>query len=544
MSELIKSLYNSLEEPVVVYDTKSDTYHCNKVFSHVFGDTRIQKIVNKFHFDIGLLESEEVKTYTPISAALSSKYDFCSFANFQKDRHVFLNFIIKAIHVRHFKIIYFYDITDKVRLERLEAENEALKIQNQQFASTHSIAQNQAVKMGLLNRISTSILETKDIKDLINTALKELGIMFGATKVYFAQNNAIEYIFPQNLTGLGERVVFDTSVQELLSQGQVSISTVLKEHQESQEHLKSPMTRIVVPICTTDVPDSFMGFVVVLTSKKEIAQAERELLTSIRVQITNALLKMQLFEKIHYQKEVLENALTELKEMQLQLINSEKMASLGQLIASVAHEINTPLASISANNEMRQKLDSLSEEGKEPDFELRRELSEIDTEAIKRISNLVQSLKRFVRLDEEVQQQADINSELDLTLNILRHKTKNGIEIVKNYGEIPFVNCYPNMLNQVFLNLLMNSIQANACRITITTSQDNENIYISIKDNGCGICDEGAKKIFQAGYTTKKVGEGTGLGLAICKKIVEKHQGDLSFLSKEGVTEFLVKIPV
>jgi len=539
MGKVLKGLYDSLEEPVIIYDRRADAYHSNRAFARIFGDENFNKVVNKFHFDICILENEDLKTYTPISAALSSKYDYCSAASFQRDNITFEQYIIKAVTIKNLKIIYFYDITKEILLERLEAENEKLKIQNQEFASTSSMAQNQAVKMGLLNRISTSILETKDIKDLINTALKELSIIFAAAKVYFiADTNKIEYIYPAGYSSqIGEDVLFDDNTQKDLAAKKISAAAVMKEHQGIAEHLKSPLTRIVMPSYSGD---NLMGYVVVLTSKKDISEVEKELLTSICVQITNALLKMQLFEKINFQNEELENTLKKLRETQLQLINSEKMASLGQLIASVAHEINTPLASISANNEMRQKASEMGEEG----LELIKEFNEIDTDAIKRINNLVQSLKRFVRLDEDIQQQADINAELDLTLNILRHKTKDKIEIVKNYAQVPFINCYPNMLNQVFLNLLMNSIQAGASKITTSTFIEKDDMCILISDNGCGISEDCSQKIFHAGFTTKKVGEGTGLGLAICKKIIEKHQGDISFTSAGGTTEFKVKIPL
>ena len=188
----------------------------------------------------------------------------------------------------------------------------------------------------------------------------------------------------------------------------------------------------------------------------------------------------------------------------------------------------------------------------------------------------MQSLKRFVRLDEMTSQAANINEELDLTLNLLRHKLKKDIKLTKNYGEIPLVECYPNMLNQVFLNILMNSIQSiekqasveNAGlsgvplaesaaasgslpryvgEIIITTAVLGDKLSVRVEDNGFGIKEEDKKKIFQAGFTTKKVGEGTGLGLAICKKIIEKHKGEIKFEStsykaKDGSTSAVSRV--
>jgi signal transduction histidine kinase len=239
----------------------------------------------------------------------------------------------------------------------------------------------------------------------------------------------------------------------------------------------------------------------------------------------------------------LKSALDELKETQLQLINSEKMASLGQLVAGVAHEINTPVASIKSNNSIISKLISKIEQ---PDVkEMFEQINELDREAIQRISNIVVSLKKFVRLDESELQEANINKEIDLTLDLIRHETKNKIEIVKNYGDIPPVKCYPNMLNQVFTNILVNACQAIEDKgvITITTEYNEPDLVIKFKDNGKGIPKENLNKIFAAGYTTKGVGVGTGLGLAISQKIIDKHNGKIKVLSEVGLgTEFIITI--
>jgi signal transduction histidine kinase len=173
------------------------------------------------------------------------------------------------------------------------------------------------------------------------------------------------------------------------------------------------------------------------------------------------------------------------------------------------------------------------------------QINELDREAIQRISNIVVSLKKFVRLDESELQEANINKEIDLTLDLIRHETKNKIEIVKNYGDIPPVKCYPNMLNQVFTNILVNACQAIEDKgvITITTEYNEPDLVIKFKDNGKGIPKENLNKIFAAGYTTKGVGVGTGLGLAISQKIIDKHNGKIKVLSEVGLgTEFIITI--
>ena len=240
--------------------------------------------------------------------------------------------------------------------------------------------------------------------------------------------------------------------------------------------------------------------------------------------------------------EELKKTLQELKETQLQLINSEKMASLGQLIAGVAHEINTPVAAIKSNNEILAKLISKIDDTKLVEFFSN--INSTDKIAIDRINQLVTSLKKFVRLDEAEVQEADINKELDLNLDLIRHETKHGITIIKNYGDIPLIKCYPNMLNQVFMNILVNACQAieKEGTITITTSYGNNALNISIKDTGKGIKD--TKKIFEAGFTTKGAGIGTGLGLAISSKIIDKHKGKIEVKSEIGVgSEFVITIP-
>ena len=149
-----------------------------------------------------------------------------------------------------------------------------------------------------------------------------------------------------------------------------------------------------------------------------------------------------------------------------------------------------------------------------------------------------------LEIDEAELQEADINKELDLTLDLIRHETKNRIEVKKNYGELPPIKCYPNMLNQVFMNILVNASHAieGAGTITIDTLFENTNLIVKIKDTGCGIKEP--EKIFFAGYTTKGVGVGTGLGLAIAQKIIEKHEGKIEVKTKlEKGSEFIITIP-
>ena len=267
-----------------------------------------------------------------------------------------------------------------------------------------------------------------------------------------------------------------------------------------------------------------------------------EVLDGVSMQLGNAIIQSELYKKNAEMVKDLTKALNELQDTQLKLINSEKMASLGQLVAGVAHEINTPVASIKSNNEITKKL--ISKISDEQTRDLLKEINDIDTEAIDRINRLVISLRKFVRLDEAELQEADINKEIDLTLDLIRHETKNKIDIVKNYGKIPPIKCYPNMLNQVFMNILVNAAHAikNKGIITIDTDYKDNNLIVKIRDNGCGIKEP--DKIFFAGYTTKSAGVGTGLGLAISQKIIEKHNGKINVKTKLNKgSEFCITIP-
>lgn len=567
MSSLLRSFYHNLKEPIIIYDTIQGTFYQNKACQNVFNiktnsnDIKnLKKIGYKFHFDFCILDGDITKT--PFDEAVESKLSYVTYGMYQKTENEFLYFVIKAFSIKKYRIIYFYDCTKDLECEKIFEENEKLKIQNQEFSNINSKAQNQAVKMALLNRILTSLSKTLDITTLIKTTLKELSIIFGANKLYYAKKInenefEIEFNYPENKTFEDKILYFGNKILDTVKNNQPNIMMSLKDHDKSKTPMKTSLNRIIMPIYKRG---ELFSVIVIFTSKKNITEEERELLVSISMQVSNAILSAGLFMEVNKQKEELQKTLNELKETQLQLINSEKMASLGQLIASVAHEINTPLASISANNEILYKLTNSIKQNIDSDlFETFEDINGIDKEAIKRITNLVHSLKRFVRLDETVKQRANINKELDLTLEILRHKTKKGVQIVKEYGEIEEIDCYPNMLNQVFLNILMNAIQSiekektenpeKTGKIIISTIKKDDFLEIKITDNGFGIKEADKKKIFTAGFTTKKVGEGTGLGLAICKKIIEKHEGKITFTSKqlkngEKTTSFIILLPI
>ena len=165
----------------------------------------------------------------------------------------------------------------------------------------------------------------------------------------------------------------------------------------------------------------------------------------------------------------------------------------------------------------------------------------------KRTTEIVKGLRTFSRMDEDTLKMADIHEGLDSTLILLHNKYKNRINIIKNYGQIPLIECYPGPLNQVFMNILSNAIDAidDKGTITISTSIKAGIVHISIKDTGRGIHENLKEKIFEPFYTTKEVGRGTGLGLSISHGIIEKHKGAIDFKSEPGKgSEFIVSLPI
>lgn len=253
----------------------------------------------------------------------------------------------------------------------------------------------------------------------------------------------------------------------------------------------------------------------------------------------------------------LQQAYQELKETQLQLIRSEKMASLGQLVAGIAHEINTPIGSISSNTgsflkgfeKIRHQLDEEGDFDKDAlkTFELLESLAKVNQTACQRISSIVKSLRNFARLDEEEFKTVDVHEGIDSTLSLIDHLCRHRVEVVKDYGDLPKVRCYANQINQVFMNILVNACQAikEKGTITIQTRCENEMIHISISDTGVGIPKDNLDKIFDPGFTTKGVGVGTGLGLSISYKIIEEHGGTIEVESEEGKgSTFVIHLPV
>jgi GAF domain-containing protein len=318
---------------------------------------------------------------------------------------------------------------------------------------------------------------------------------------------------------------------------------------------------------------------------------EINLLTHIGSQLGVAIQQAELLKQTQEQATKLAHALEEIKQSQSRLIQGEKMAALGQLVAGVAHEINNPVNFIAGNvrhiNGYAQDLLKMvllyQEHYPDPLPNIQEQANEMDLEfiaedlpkllssmrmGVDRISQLVASLRNFSRIDQADMKQVDIHEGIDNTLVILQHRLKRKpdrreIEVIKEYGDLPQVECFPAQLNQVFMNIISNGIDALEeialknpdlkpelkIRTELTPGQNSENfdkVLIRISDNGPGIPEEICSNIYNPFFTTKPVGKGTGLGLSISYQIVaERHGGDLRCTTAAGKgTEFQIEIPL
>jgi signal transduction histidine kinase len=281
------------------------------------------------------------------------------------------------------------------------------------------------------------------------------------------------------------------------------------------------------------------------------------------------------------QRAAVEAELTALNEQlsmaQAQLLQSEKLASIGQLAAGVAHEINNPISFVFSNfGTLQTYVASLLRvlaryEAAEPliaDADVARGIADLreqvdlaflqedilalmaeSRDGIERVRKIVQDLKDFSRVDAHQQWQwADLHQGIDSTLNIVNNEVKYKADIVKEYGAIPEVECLPSQINQVIMNIVVNGAQAiegRRGRITIRTGASGGNVWIEIADNGCGIPQAIQSRIFDPFFTTKPIGTGTGLGLSLSYGIIQKHRGRIDMQSEEGVgTTFRIELPI
>lgn len=292
-------------------------------------------------------------------------------------------------------------------------------------------------------------------------------------------------------------------------------------------------------------------------SGEPLAADDRQLLRTLANQSAIAMENAKAFDEIAKLNETLEARVdartAELQEIQVQLMQSEKLSSLGQLVAGVAHELNNPIGFVHANlqllDEFIDKLSHAQESGADTE-KIREAIAKLlsrSREGTHRVKEIVADLRAFSRMDQAELQDADLHEELDRTLGLMEPRFKDGVTVVRDYGDLPRVRCYPGQLNQVFLNLLMNACDAMNCEgsVEITTRTTPDGVRLEFRDDGPGIPPELLNRLFEPFFTTKEVGKGTGLGLSLSHGIIERHGGKFTVKSNlgEGAT-FVIDLPL
>ncbi len=489
---------------------------------------------------------------------------------------------------------------DVTELRRLQQESYAAILQ----------AQNQAEQQRALFSIVARIRKSLDIDSIFAATVKEVRQLLNADRVglfrFYPDSGwndgefIAEDVVPEYTSALQTKIhdhCFGEKYAAYYTKGRVQNVADIHAANLSGCHVSilsqfEIKANLVVPLLHQD---ELWGLMCIhqCSESRHWKEEEIEFVQQIVVQLGVALQQAELLAQTQQQAAQLKQTLQDLQQTQTQLIQTEKMSSLGQLVAGVAHEINNPVNFIYGNlsyvNTYTENLLKLvaayQEEYISPSENLRSLIEEIDLPFVMkdfpkivhsieigadRICRIVQSLRTFSRIDESDKKAVDIHEGIDSTLLILQHRFKSkdshtGIQVIKNYGNLPLVDCYPSQLNQVFMNILSNAIDAlEECTenwqkqldsniptptptIHITTEVlDNTYALIKISDNGAGMNESVRSRIFDPFFTTKPVGRGTGLGLSISYQIiVDKHKGIFKCLSQphQG-TEFWIQVPI
>ncbi|OCQ91727.1 hypothetical protein BCD67_09550 [Oscillatoriales cyanobacterium USR001] len=441
----------------------------------------------------------------------------------------------------------------------------------------------------LLNRLTKRIRASLNLDEILETTVEEVGNLLQLERVSFGwydrHQDTVEISWEYCSKDLEKQLglFYLASPGELATRLQQGESIQLlpvnsdSNNLEESEHLKlKKRCYLAIPIF---IDSDRQGYLIASTARKIGGKNETQLLQAVADQLAIAITQSHLYTQTQEQVKLLDRTLTELKRTQSQLVQSEKMSSLGQLVAGIAHEINNPVSFIYGNithvneniNEFIKILELYQQYYPEPALEIQQEIEATDLDFISkdlehilnsmkqgadRIRLIVLSLRNFSRLDEGEKKEADIHEGIDNTLLLLQNRLENQISVIKSYSNLPRIECYPGQLNQVFMNLFANAIDAlNSCEIpekiiTVKTAllEKNEGrfVRIAIADNGSGISPEIQPKIFDPFFTTKPVGKGTGMGLAISYQIVtEVHSGTISIETpSSGGVEVLVEIPI
>jgi two-component system, NtrC family, sensor kinase len=449
-----------------------------------------------------------------------------------------------------------------------------------------------AERAALLNRLTGRIRASLDIEQILQTTVEEVATLLHLERAAYVkldpQQPCLEVQREYCREGLPKQVgrfnvLPGENLERRLQQSEaLRLTPAASNLNQSQPGLLVQLelkahSYLALPVRGDS---GTLGYLICIHATRHSWTAqERELLQAVADQLAIAIIQSLLYIQSTEQVQLLGDALRELKRTQAYLVHSEKMSSLGQMVGGIAHEINNPISFIYGNlfyiNQYLDDLLALLKLYKQtlpncpPEiwkFEAEIELDFIEEDlpqilnsmktGAERIRQIILSLRNFTRLDESEMKAVDIHEGIDNTLLLLNNRLKDQICVVKKYSNLPLVDCYASQLNQVFINLLNNAIDAlqestqpkKAITIATVESPNSQkpSIRISIADNGPGIPPEIQPKIFDPFFTTKKVGSGTGLGLSISYQIVvELHGGQISVHTPpDGGAEFVVEIPI
>jgi PAS domain S-box-containing protein len=341
---------------------------------------------------------------------------------------------------------------------------------------------------------------------------------------------------------------------------------------EKKDHTGKLISCLVTATPHRNPEGELIGIIETFKNITPYKQMEQELIASLSksYKLTDELQIRQ--KELHEKNLQIEKAFSNLQKAQSHILQQEKMASIGQLAAGVAHEINNPMGFISSNLRTLKKymekftecietqehaLQALHAENQAKEIKRKlkldfliedtKELLEESMDGAKRVSEIVKTLKTFSRVDEAQYQEVDINECLDSTIKVIWNELKYKAKVIREYGELPPVKCYPQELSQVFMNIFMNAIHAieDHGKITIRTWQEKNLFFIAISDTGKGIPAANLTRLFEPFFTTREVGKGTGLGLSISHEIIQKHKGEIHVVSAVGKgSTFTIQLPL